>query len=330
MNELTMTSVQPRTDLPPGPLTSAELAAAVPDRRDHDRYERIWHGIYRRDDQPDDLLLRSRALARIWPEGVLRGRSAALVWGDDSVPDDALPEIWLPSTRRSREGRVYRYGNLPPVAVTRVDGLRLTTPLRTCRDLACDLSLEDAVVSVERLCAAVPGLAAQLGPAAAHPAGRGARRFAAVVGEVDPRSGSTASTRARLALRGAGLRGFAEGHEIRIDRRPVALPLADPVARCVVIPPGWTPAPGESGGAARYRTLVRRAGWTVVVLRETPGPVGEVGPPDEDRPVGGGGSSFVAGVLAVLGPRWPGSVALPPLIGEPAADPHGMWAGRLA
>ncbi|MFN3340407.1 MAG: hypothetical protein ACK40Z_11975 [Dietzia sp.] len=136
--------------LPPGPLTTAELAAAVADPRDRGRYVRIWHGVYRRDDQVDDLRLRSEALARTWSEGVLRGRSAALLWGDDSAPVDALPEIWLPSTRRSRGGRVYRYGAMPPAAVTERDGLRVTTPLRTCRDLACDLDLVDAVVAVER------------------------------------------------------------------------------------------------------------------------------------------------------------------------------------
>ncbi|MBB0996338.1 hypothetical protein G6024_04340, partial [Dietzia maris] len=69
-------------DPPPGPLTTAELAAAVPDPAGRARYRRIWHGMYRREDQPDDLRLRSVALARAWPEGVLRGRSAALLWGD--------------------------------------------------------------------------------------------------------------------------------------------------------------------------------------------------------------------------------------------------------
>src|SRR5699024_5566752 len=72
--------------LPPGPVTSAELAAAVPDARDRRRYRRIWHGMYRREDQVDDLALRTAALACAWPDGVLRGRSAALLWGDDTAP----------------------------------------------------------------------------------------------------------------------------------------------------------------------------------------------------------------------------------------------------
>ena len=53
-----------RGALPPGPLTTAEIAVAVPDPADRARYRRIWHGMYRREDQRDDLSMRSVALAR--------------------------------------------------------------------------------------------------------------------------------------------------------------------------------------------------------------------------------------------------------------------------
>lgn len=323
--------------LPPGPLTTAELTAAVPDPRDRARYQRIWLGLYRREDQVDDLRLRSAALARTWPEGVLRGRSASLLWGDDSVPDDALPEIWLPSTRRSREGRVYRYGVMPRAAVTRLDGLRLTTPLRTCRDLALDLGLEDAVVAVERLCAAVPGLTEQLTAAAAHPSGRGAWRFATVVGEVDPCCCSALLSRARLALSAAGFGGFGCGHEVRFGRRTVALPLADPVARYVVVTSSGPARAEERARIEGGRMLLRRSGWAVFLVRgkatnEVAGAVtGPAAPPQnatahtDGHGVGGGEE-----VLAVLRSRWPGTEMLAPLPGNPAADPHGIWAGRRA
>ncbi|MDV8002115.1 hypothetical protein [Rhodococcus sp. IEGM 1408] len=334
-------------DLPPGPLTTAELAAAVPDPRERARYQRIWFGFYRRADQADDLRLRSVALARTWPEGVLRGRSASLLWGDDSVPADALPEIWLPSTRRSCEGRVYRYGAMPPAAVTRIDGLRVTTPLRTCRDLALDLGFEDAVVAVERLCAAVPGLAGQLTGAAAHPSGRGAWRFAAVARGVDPSCGSVLLSRARLALCAAGFGGFGGGHEVRFGRRTVALPLADPVARYAVVP-----SPGPSRGEERARLegdrmLLRRSGWTVFLVRgEVKSEVrGEVTGPatspqnaiahnatahNATAHTGGHGVGGGKEVLEVLRSRWPRTEMLSPLPGNPAADPHGIWAGRRA
>lgn len=318
--------------LPPGPLTTAELAAAVPEPRDRGRYVRIWHGIYRRDDQVDDLRLRSEALARNWPEGVLRGRSAALLWGDDSAPADAPPEIWLPATRRSREGRVYRYGALPPASVTELGGIRVTTPLRTCRDLACDLKLEDAVVAVERVCAAIPGLAGLLAAAAGHPSGRGARRFADVVAAVEPRSVSAETTRARLRLAAVGFVGFSEGQRVRIAGRAVPLPLADPALRCAVVFPSASTSPADGPGAERYRAALRRAGWTVIVVRGPAAPVsvtrpaGAVLPPPPGRVCDPG----VGGVLPALRSLWPEALLLPPLPGEPVADPLGMWAGRSA
>lgn len=321
--------------LPPGPVTSAELAAAVPDSRDRARYRRIWHGMYRREDQPDDLRLRSVALARTWPEGVLRGRSAALLWGDDSVPADAPPEIWLPATRRSRPGRVYRYGRLPRWAVTEIDGVRVTTPLRTCRDLAGDLGFEDAVVSVERLCAMVPELPAQLAAAVEHPAGRGARDFAAVARAADPGSGSAALTRARLELHAAGLDTFRHGHVARLGHFRVELPLADPVARCVVYTPDDAAAPaGRGRGAERVREQLAHAGWTVIVVRGPAAPAGSsevVGARDARdgavSPGGAGGPGVGDRAASALRARWPSSEVRFPPVGDPAADPLGIWTG---
>ena len=317
--------------LPPGPLTAAELAAAVPDAGDRRRYERIWHGMYRREDQPDDLRLRSAALARTWPEGVLRGRSAAGLWGDDTVPPDAEPEIWLPSTRRSRPGRVYRYGVMPASAVTEIDGLRVTTPLRTCRDLAGDLDFADAVVSVERLCAMVPELPGQLRGAVGHPAGRGARTFRAVARAVDPRSCSTASTRARLELAAAGCGDFGHGHTVRLGHHTVELPLAAPAGRCAVFTPGG--AAGMRGRPSeRVRERLVHAGWTVIVVHgpdtgtaaRVPAaciPAATVlAPTDTAAGIGPHAS-------AVLAARWPLTEVRFPGRGDDAADPHGLWAG---
>lgn len=310
----------PPGDPPAGPLTSAELEAVAPRRHpDRERYRRIWHGMYRRDDQPDDLRLRSLALARTWPEGVLRGRSAALLWGDDSAAPDAPPEIWLPSTRRAAPGRVYRYGRLPAAAVTERDGVRLTTPLRTCRDLAADLPHEDAVVAVDRLCAVDPGLAGTLRAAVAHPAGRGARALRGVVGDLDPRAGSADESRARLVLAAAGVAGFAHGREIRLGRRVLHPGLADPAARCAV-----EVRPGPRSVAERLRderswAALRGAGWAVLVVRTTGAVHG--GPAPEERL-----PPAARAALMALRSRWPATDLLAPADRAAAADPHGMWA----
>lgn len=330
--------------LPLGPLTTAELAAAVPGAASREHYCRIWHGMYRREDQVDDLELRSRALARTFPDGVLRGRSAALMWGDDSVAVDALPEIWLPATRRAREGRIYRYGAMPGHAVTEVDGLRVTTPLRTCRDLAVDLEFEDAVVSVERLCAMVAELPAQLRAAAEHPSGRGARAFAQVVQAFDPRSTSARSSRARMALAAAGCGNFGHGHQVRLGGSTVVLPLADPVARCAVFTspaPAWSaPGPGLGPGAgpgpgsvpvrrdgtpASHQARLQGAGWTVVIVS---GQKRDGAPSSSSRP-GTAPDTGSAGIprraAALLATRWPETEIRLPAYGDPASDPHGIW-----
>lgn len=314
--------------LPPGPLTTSELAAAVPDAAGRARYIRIWHGMYRRADQADDLELRSRALARTWPTGVLRGRSAALLWGDDSAPEDALPEIWLPRTRKSREGRIYRYGSMPPAAVTEIDGIRVTTPLRTCRDLAKDLEFDDAVVAVERLCAAVPELPSLLTAVPEHPAGRGAREFVEVAAAVDPRSGSIASTRARLALAAVDCGDFRHGYTIRLGKRTLELPLADPAVRCVVLTPGGSPTPRGWADPGRSRRQLRRAGWTVIVAR---GPATSpcAGPDHVAGALAGAleaDGSVSDRAAAVLRSRWSRTDVYPPERPGPADDPHGMWS----
>lgn len=324
------------TDPPTGPLTSAELEAAVPRRHpDRGRYHRIWHGMYRHEDQPDDLWLRGRALARTWPEGVLRGRSAALLWGDDSAPADAPPEIWLPSTRKSAPGRVYRYGRMPGAAVTEVDGVRVTTPLRTCRDLAADLPREDAVVAVDRMCAADPGLRGLLAAAVEHPSGRGARVLAPVLRHVDPRSGCAEASRVRLVLaahRAAGT-GFAHGHEIRLGRRDLRPVLADPAARCVVEPRTRPRSDDERARDERTWAALRMAGWTVLVVRGRDRAAG--GPPGVPGSFAGPGpcadpaphAGTVGRALAALRSRWPDTELVPPFADAAAADPHGMWAG---
>ena len=352
MNSPTSTTAPGSTGLPPGPLTTAELEAAVPDPRDRSGYVRIWHGMYRRVDQSDGLLLRSRALAHTFPDGVLRGRSAALLWGDASAPEDALPEIWLPATRKTREGRVYRYGTLPGYAVTEIDGLRVTTPLRTCRDLAVDLEPEDAVVAVERLCAMVAELPAQLRAAVAHPSGRGGRRFARVVGACDLRSSSIVSTRARLLLADAGCGEFRHGHRVVLGAGPVELPLADPGARCVVF---TAAAPARRDRATvRQQSLLQRAGWTVIVVRDrdsaaassltststsisisastgtststsisaSTGPSPDPGPCAVPEAGQSGIPRRAAGLLAA---RWPATELRLPADGGAPEDPHGLW-----
>ena len=169
-------------------------------------------------------------------------------------------------------------------------------------------------------------------PAGTWPAIWGARRFADVVAAVEPRSVSAETTRARLRLAAVGFVGFSEGQRVRIAGRAVPLPLADPALRCAVVFPSASTSPADGPGAERYRAALRRAGWTVIVVRgpAAPGsvtrPAGAVLPPPPGRVCDPG----VGGVLPALRSLWPEALLLPPLPGEPVADPLGMWAGRSA
>ena len=335
-------------NLPSGPLTTSELAAAGvsrAERRVH--YFRIWRGMYSRNDQVDGLELRSRALARLFPDGVLRGRSAARLWGDDSIRADCVPEIWLPSTRKALADRIYRYGDLPAHSVTEVDGLPVTTPLRTCRDLSADLPFEDAVVSIERLCAMVAELPAQLRAVTLHPSnpgnpgqhrGRRARDLDRVVRALDPMSLSALSTRIRLELAAAGLDRFVHAHRVRMGSRTIEFPLADPAARCGVVttamPLSVAGRAVEEPGVALTQSTdlvmrLRRAGWTVIIVRDQPrdGSAGQIG-----RAWGTGASDSAADVpgraAALLAARWPATEIYLPAVDDAASDPYGMWGQR--
>ncbi|NLD85733.1 MAG: hypothetical protein GX636_07445 [Actinomycetales bacterium] len=331
-------------NLPSGPLTTSELAAAGVTRaarRVH--YFRIWRGMYGRNDQVDGLDLRSRALARLFPEGVLRGRSAAQVWGDDSIPTDCVPEIWLPSTRKAPADRIYRYGELPAYSVTEVDGLSVTTPLRTCRDLSADLGFEDAVVSVERLCAMVAELPAQLRAVMLHPSnasqpgGRRARDFDRVVRALDTKSLSALSTRVRLELAAAGFDRFVHAHRVRVGPRTIEFALADPAARCGIVTtevPLSAAGRADGGPAADPRsstdllTRIRQAGWTVVIVRDR----AREGVPHAARlrqiPGADPGSDPIEKIAVLLAARWPGTEVYPAVVYDSASDPHGIWGSR--
>lgn len=336
-------------NLPSGPVTTSELAAAGVTRaarRVH--YFRLWRGMYGRNDQVNGLELRSRALARQFPDGVLRGRSAALLWGDDSIPHDAPPEIWLPSTRKAPVDRIYRYGDVPAHSVTEVDGLPVTTPLRTCRDLSADLGFEDAVVSVERLCAMVAELPAQLRAVTLHPSnlsnpsypsnpsrpgGRRGRAFDRVVRALDPQSLSALSTRVRLELAAAGFDRYVHAHRVRMGSCVIEFALADPVARCgIVTAAGPVSAEDRAGGrpeaalspSTDVLMRLRRAGWAVIIVRDR---VRE-GVPHSWSPHPIAGAGHIDHVAALLAARWPGTEIYLPVVDDAASDPHGLWGSR--
>ncbi len=108
---------------------------------------------------PDSLEVRGRCLAKVAaPHVVVVDRSAAWLWGVSAytlseesgrVPLDAFS---LRGRTRVRRGDV-RSGTRDLAArdVVQVQGVRVTTPVRTALDLACSLSRFEAVAAVDAL-----------------------------------------------------------------------------------------------------------------------------------------------------------------------------------
>ena len=141
-------------ELKTGTISIAE-AQAVGVSRDLLRgpaWRRVGWGRYRwaAQEMNEDVAL--AVLLTSLPEGAaLAGATAARRWGLD-VPRPAKPDVVVPpgaGVSGRVEGRVRRV-NLEPGDVLIREGLPVTSPLRTCFDLACRLSLVEAVVVVDQ------------------------------------------------------------------------------------------------------------------------------------------------------------------------------------
>ena len=118
---------------------------------------RILRNVYVRADVPDTLETRAAAaLLVISPYAVICDRTAAWLHGIDTFDYREL-EILPPietyvmrghnRTRRSQCAGGVR--DLSPHDYLLVDGVRVTTPLRTALDLACKLSARDALAALD-------------------------------------------------------------------------------------------------------------------------------------------------------------------------------------
>lgn len=147
------------------PFTLADAAAAGFCRedvralvRDGDA-RKICHGVYISSDVPDSLALRAAALKRVVPErAVICRRSAAWLHGVDVLAFGAhlqVPpvEVLVPAgTAAVRRRGVEGYsGVLRDEEVHEVDGVLVTSPLRTALDLGRWLSLLDGVAGLDAM-----------------------------------------------------------------------------------------------------------------------------------------------------------------------------------
>jgi hypothetical protein len=176
-------------------------------------WKRVFQGIYADSRLTVTHAVRcAAALAFVLPDGaVLAGRSAAMMLGvglgDAADPVEALiPLGALPCRHR---GILIHRGPLADQDRLLVQGLPVTSPVRTCWDLARWLEPVEAVVWIDRVIALGPVTKADLVAFGTRrhqlPRVRGWRRFDAAVSLVDGRSESAPESRLRVRLTLAGL-----------------------------------------------------------------------------------------------------------------------------
>lgn len=230
-----------------------------------------------------DLRLRSLAAYR-WagPGAVLCGYSAAELLGSSCGPVGAPAEVAVTVVRsgvRSRPGVRVRRDLLHPGEITVLDGVRLTSRMRTAFDLIRWLSPTEAVVAVDALARGEFAPDLLLNFAVRYPGLRGVRQVAEALNWADARSGSPPETRLRLILVRSGLPRPVPQHPVVVDdQRLLWLDLAYPEQRLGVEYDGGGhfATPEQARKDAQRHTRLVAAGWRVLrytseEMRQAPG-----------------------------------------------------------
>jgi very-short-patch-repair endonuclease len=192
----------------PFTLAQALLAGVSPDQLRGRSRRRIVQGWYRWEGCPGAGRANLVSIAASLPGGgALSGVTAARLHGLDLAEPDR-PEVVVPagSTVSGRAEAVVRKIQLAPGDVLRRDGLPVTSPLRTCFDLAGRLPLVEAVVAIDMALHAglvdLDDFRRYVGERDGVAGVVGARR---VIDLAEPKAESPMETRLRLLLLRAGL-----------------------------------------------------------------------------------------------------------------------------
>ncbi len=189
-----------------GPFRGSEAVRqglVTPDELRGPRFRRLYPGIYLPTAESADLAARSRGAALLAPGSlVLSGYSAAALLGADCAPVHANAEITVPGGDfREQPGLTVHRDLLADDEVTAVDGIPVTTRLRTAWDLARWLPTVEAVVALDAL-----AHVGRFSPSRLwrihdrYPRARWRRRVPGVIDLSDPLAESPMETRARLLL----------------------------------------------------------------------------------------------------------------------------------
>ncbi len=219
---------------------------------------RLLRGVYAATTWPDDRSARAAAVALVaGGEDVVVDRTAAWIHGVSLCgEDDVQPLDTLRTAHRAR-GRGSRL--LADRDVGQVEGLRLTTPLRTALDLGRLLAPDLALAAMDGLLAtgafSHSQLLAELPRLAGH---RGAGQLRWLAAQVDERAAGVAESCLRLRWHLASLPTAVPGLRVSTAHGPLRLSLGVESRQFGAVLSGQVPA--------YALTALEAAGWRVVVL----------------------------------------------------------------
>lgn len=248
----------------------------TPDNLRSRAWQRVFRGIYA--DASLTLTHQTRcaaAIAFLAPEAIVAGRSAATLYGVEvGAPTDPVELLVPPTVSRCRHAGVVVHRASVDATDRRLLGrIPVTSPVRTCWDLACWLDPVEAVVWIDRMVARGRVTTADLSDWLDRPlvgGRRGRRRFERVLSLTDARAESPQESRLRVRLTLAGLRPPAVQHEIYDDdgRFVARVDLAWPQRKVAVEYDGlWHVGSAAQIHADRRRlSALASRGWTVIIV----------------------------------------------------------------
>jgi hypothetical protein len=273
-----------RSSLPTVPFTTREserlgwsrthLSRAVADGR----LRRPFTGVYVPADLADSTEVRARAAGLVMsPHSVLCDRTAAWIHGIDvfryaeleTVPrlESCVLRGHDPTDRAECHGRTR---DLVPEDWQVIDGVRVTTPLRTAVDLACTLSRREALAALDAFARHHGLTVAQMNRLLwRYRRRRGVVQARELVQLADPRAESSGESWTRLEIHDHGLPAPQPQLWVVVDGVPAyRLDLAYAKAKVVVEYDGeeFHTSPADREADEERRELLRRRGWYVIVV----------------------------------------------------------------
>ena len=271
-------------EIPKGPFTWADAQAIGLSRRRLEQLlanhelRRVLTGVYVRCVVPDDPLVRVRAAARVVnPFAVVCDRTAAWIWGVDTFDYyelDVLPPLEtyvLRGHARTNRPQCYRGSrDLATCDFVLVEGVKVTTPLRTALDLGCKLSRRAALAALDAFMRQHAITHAEmLAQLPRYFRRRGVVQLRQLVPVADPRAESQPESWTRLEIVDAGLPWPTPQYWVVHEGRELfRLDLAYPRARVAVEYDGeeFHTSPEQRDADRLRRRWLRDHGWTVIVV----------------------------------------------------------------